>query len=724
MVAPRSIDQSITFPGAGPGGNGTVVIFDPKQYEERDALLLSNGVVYTGWASHSDVAPYTGWLIGFNASNLGVASVLNVDPNGSPKSSFLDDGSGSSFWNSGGGPAADAAGNIYNLSANGPFDQTLNAAGFPANGDYGDSYLKFTPTAGGLTVSDYFTVYNQQDDANDDADIGSSGVTLVNVVDASGIAAPAHDRLGQGRQHLRRRHRQHGQVQPDRQQHLPGDPGGRRRGRVRLARLVQRPGLLRRRGRHAPRLHVRQRQARRPRPPRSRPTPSATPGPRRASPPTARPTGSPGRSATSTARRCSTPTTPTTWAIMLYNSDQAANGRDDAGPDNKFITPVDRQRPGLRRRRPMAWPSTGSWRPPARRRPRSASPRASTGPGSSPTARRSPAAGSTATARLSSALLGPSVTAAGVTFDLGPVGSNDVVSARARSSPCPRARSARWPCWPPASTATRPTRPSSSPTPTGPRQTFTQSISDWVTPQGYAGESTAATTAYRDTPTGGQQAADLPLYDYFAAETPPRQVRSLTLPADANVEVLAAALVPSATTQVALGGSFNRTGIVADGSTFSGGLDGYGTAFSANLIGPTVTAGGITFNLGPAGANDVVAAAGQVDRPARRALSDPEPAGHRRQRQPGRPALRRHLHRRLDVDVHPVDQRLVHPAGLRRRVDRRGDPVPRHRDRGPAGRRTFRVYEYAFALDPTRTVQSLTLPTDANVEVLGIDLNS
>ena len=187
-VAPKSIDQSITYPGSGPGGNGTDVIFNPMQYKERDALLLVNGVVYTSWASHSDVAPYTGWVIGFNANNLSLASVLNIDPNGAPTSSLLSDGSGNSFWNSGGGPAADAAGNIYNLSANGPFDPALNPAGFPANGDYGDSFLKFTPTPGGLTVSDYFTVYNQQNYANDDEDIGSSGLTLVDVTDSSGTS--------------------------------------------------------------------------------------------------------------------------------------------------------------------------------------------------------------------------------------------------------------------------------------------------------------------------------------------------------------------------------------------------------------------------------------------------------------------------------------------------------------------------------------------------------
>ncbi len=196
-IAPHSIDSSVTFPGAGPGGNGTSVIFNPKQYKERDALILVNGVVYTFWASHSDVAPYTGWIIGFDANRLGVSSVLNVDPNGLPRSSYLQDGSGNAFWNSGAGPDADAAGNLYNLVSNGPFDTNLNAAGFPTNGDYGDSFIRLTPSGGSLGVSDYFAPYNQQNLANGDEDIGSSGLTLVDVPDAAG--ATRHLAVGSGK---------------------------------------------------------------------------------------------------------------------------------------------------------------------------------------------------------------------------------------------------------------------------------------------------------------------------------------------------------------------------------------------------------------------------------------------------------------------------------------------------------------------------------------------
>ena len=202
---PAPVDRPVDhLPGCRPGGNGTDVIFDPKQYVERDALLLVNGVVYTSWSSHADNPPYTGWVIGFNANDLSLASVLNIDPNGAPTSSFLDDGSGNTFWNSGGGPAADAAGNIYNISADGPMDPTLNAAGFPANGDYGDSDIKFTPTPGGLTVSDYFTPYNQQISGRRGPGPRLGRPDARGRHRQFGHVASAHDRIGQGWEHLRR----------------------------------------------------------------------------------------------------------------------------------------------------------------------------------------------------------------------------------------------------------------------------------------------------------------------------------------------------------------------------------------------------------------------------------------------------------------------------------------------------------------------------------------
>jgi hypothetical protein len=199
VVPPTTIDSSIRFPGMGPGGDGTYVSFNPAQYKERDALLLVNGQIYTFWASHCDFRPYTSWVMTFSATDLSLTSVLNINPNGYPNSRFLDDGSGSAFWNSGAGPAADAAGNVYNISGNGPFDENLDPNGFPVTQDYGDSYVKFSFTAAsGLAVADYWTAFNQQALADADLDLGSSGVLLLpDLTDASGQVR--HLAIGSGK---------------------------------------------------------------------------------------------------------------------------------------------------------------------------------------------------------------------------------------------------------------------------------------------------------------------------------------------------------------------------------------------------------------------------------------------------------------------------------------------------------------------------------------------
>jgi hypothetical protein len=156
------------YPGTGDNSDGTNVIFDPVMYRERSALLLQGGVVYTTWASHYDVRPYTGWIIGYSESTLAQASVLNVTPNGNE----------GAIWMSGAGPAADSSGNIYLLDANGIFDSTMNAQGFPAEGDYGNAFLKLS-TANGLQVADYFEMNNQLEENDEDIDLGSGGAMLL-----------------------------------------------------------------------------------------------------------------------------------------------------------------------------------------------------------------------------------------------------------------------------------------------------------------------------------------------------------------------------------------------------------------------------------------------------------------------------------------------------------------------------------------------------------------
>ena len=184
-VAGSPVEVEASSPGKGPGNNGSGhVIFNPADYKERAALLLHNNIVYTAWASHCDIAPYTGWIIGYHVNSLARVRVLNVDPNGRPSSPFLPDGSGNSFWGSGAGLSVDNNGYLYGLSANGPFGE-LSSNGFPKDGDYGDTFLKLSAQT--LDVVDYFTPYNQAQDAAADTDLGSGGtLVLPNMTAASG----------------------------------------------------------------------------------------------------------------------------------------------------------------------------------------------------------------------------------------------------------------------------------------------------------------------------------------------------------------------------------------------------------------------------------------------------------------------------------------------------------------------------------------------------------
>ena len=165
--SPKLVQAS--FPGTGDASGGGMVMFQPGQYKERPGLLLLNGVVYTAWSSHCDQRPYTGWLIGYDQNTLAQVSVLNLTPNGNE----------GSFWNSGAGPAADSAGNIIALEANGTFDSTLNAQGFPAQSDFGNSFLKISTANRQLAVADYFTPFNVDAENSMDQDLGSGGALVL-----------------------------------------------------------------------------------------------------------------------------------------------------------------------------------------------------------------------------------------------------------------------------------------------------------------------------------------------------------------------------------------------------------------------------------------------------------------------------------------------------------------------------------------------------------------
>jgi hypothetical protein len=179
-----------TYPGTGDNSSGGNVIFDPKQYKERPGLLQVSGTIYTTWSSHCDARPYTSWVMAFSADTLAQTSVLNLTPNG-------NDGG---IWMAGTAPAADSSGNMFFIIGNGTFDTTLNANGFPVNGDCGNCFVKLS-TSAGLKLADYFTPHNTVAESNADTDFGSGGgILLVDVTDSGGTTR--HLSVGAGKDAL------------------------------------------------------------------------------------------------------------------------------------------------------------------------------------------------------------------------------------------------------------------------------------------------------------------------------------------------------------------------------------------------------------------------------------------------------------------------------------------------------------------------------------------
>jgi len=167
----------VTITAAVPGtGNGSVngtLTFDPMWENQRPGLLLLNGIIYIGFASHVDNGPWHGWILGYNAATLQQTGAFCASPNGT----------GAGIWMSGNGLPADQLdpvnkpfGRMFIPTGNGDYNATTP---YTNSMDYGDSHLALDLTNGAPTVTDEFTTNQQAALNSEDEDVASGGLIIL-----------------------------------------------------------------------------------------------------------------------------------------------------------------------------------------------------------------------------------------------------------------------------------------------------------------------------------------------------------------------------------------------------------------------------------------------------------------------------------------------------------------------------------------------------------------
>jgi len=161
-------------------GTGNTVSFSPQMQNQRAGLALFNGTVYVAYGSHGDVGNWHGWLLGFQTANLAARpGVFNTTPNALATPVTGAPPCGAGIWMAGGAPAIDVVQNdLFVTTGNGAWDGVT---------DFGDSYLKLSPS---LSVMDWFTPSNQSTLDAGDTDVGSSGTALL--IDETGTNGHTH----------------------------------------------------------------------------------------------------------------------------------------------------------------------------------------------------------------------------------------------------------------------------------------------------------------------------------------------------------------------------------------------------------------------------------------------------------------------------------------------------------------------------------------------------
>jgi hypothetical protein len=170
-------------------------------------------------------------------------------------------------------------------------------------------------------------------------------------------------------------------------------------------------------------------------------------------------------------------------------------------------------------------------------------------------------------------------------------------------------------------------------------------------------------------------------------------------------------------------GLYNQSnGIASDGTTFSGGIDGVGNAYSANLLGTGLVSNGVSFSFGPANGPDVISCVGQtVAFSAARTASVSLLAIAVNGARTSQVFVVTYTDGTTASFTQNISDWFV-PAHYP------GESIAKsmsYRNTSSGGRdaRTFNLYGYAFATNTAKTVKSITLPNNSQVKILAIGLH-
>jgi hypothetical protein len=719
-----------TVNGTGDGSVGGKLTFSPFYHLNRPGLLLLNGSIYVAFASNCDISPFHGWLFSYSASTFAQQSVFVTTPNG---------GDGG-FWMAGAGVAADQNNNIFISTGNGDFNTTS------PNAEYGDTLLKLGTAGGQLSVLDSFTPSNQACEQNDDHDLGSAGVMLLPPQTGTypdllitGSKDGAVFVVNRDQMTTNNTHYNNGGSTCTASNGNTNDPEIlEESGTGTFSRVITLPAYWA--GSQSiyywtTNGHLKAIPIIDGLPSFSNITTNATeltyPG-----------------SNLSISSNGVTAGTGILWAVddhmygppantgpavlhaidlrnisnELWNSSMAPSNRDQAGNAVKFTVPtvvdgkvyigttaaVDVY--GL-----LA--TTVSL----------ASEANTIGIFSDGTTLSSGGLDGEGHA-YSSTELGSSVTLSGTTFSFLPANEPDAVSGA--GAPVITLPAGNYSALNLLGTGDFGNQGDQDFTVTytdGTSTQLAQSLSDWWSSSANSGETIAVHSAYLDLNNGTKLNQQVDLYEYSIPLDTTKTVKSLTLPNNPDVVLLAAELappIPVPTSAPSLSAAANVIGIFSDGTTLSsGGLDGEGHAYSSTELGTLVSLDGLAFPLLPANASNAVTGAG--------APSIALPAGNYSALsflgmgmygdQPGQVFTVTYS----DGTTTKLTQSLSDWWGF---AGNKGETVAVHSDyldlnTGTELAQPVDLYEYSMPLNSSKTVQSFTLPNNPNVAVFSIALS-